>query len=117
MEELAQYIALTSMCGLGKTAVNPFLTSIKYFRAEFEEHLQGECRALSCKALVTFDIDPRRCVGCRCCYPNCPTRAIRGKFGKPQSVIDRLCVQCRSCREYCPYKAMRVVSGKYEGEL
>lgn len=117
LKELAEYIAQTSQCGLGKTAVNPFLTSLRYFRIEYEEHLQGECRSLSCKALVTFDIDPVRCVGCRCCYPNCPTHAIRGKFGKAQSVLARLCVQCRSCREYCPYKAMRVVSGKYEGEL
>lgn len=115
--ELSDYIEKASLCGLGKTATNPVVSSVKYFKQEYEAHIRGNCPALHCKELVQFTIDANRCQGCRCCYPNCPTNAIRGRFGKPQTINENLCIQCRVCREYCPYEAMQVISGAYEGKL
>ena len=114
LEELADFTINASLCGLGKTAVNPLVTSLKYFKEEYEAHLQGVCPAVSCKELIRFEVIPHMCSSCRCCFPTCPTRAIRGKFGKAHQVDQKLCIKCWACLETCPYGAIKIISGEYE---
>jgi NADH-quinone oxidoreductase subunit F len=112
IEELSKAIAGLSLCGLGKTAVNPVLTSLKYFRSEYEAHLSGRCPALSCKALIKFEINLARCKDCRCCYLVCPSSAVMMRQGKDLYVVDhQLCIKCWACYETCPFGCIKVTTG------
>jgi NADH-quinone oxidoreductase subunit F len=106
LEELAQKIKDGSMCGLGQTAPNPVLTTIRYFRNEFEDHIHNKhCTAHSCRALLTFDITDK-CVGCTRCAKNCPVGAITGK-PKEKHVIDTdKCIKCGKCETSCKFSAI-----------
>ncbi|MDR0906918.1 MAG: NADH-quinone oxidoreductase subunit NuoF [Oscillospiraceae bacterium] len=106
LEELAQKIKDGSMCGLGQTAPNPVLTTIRYFRNEFEDHIHNKhCTAHSCRALLTFEITDK-CVGCTMCAKNCPVEAISGK-PKEQHVIDaEKCIKCGKCESSCKFSAI-----------
>lgn len=108
LEELAGKIKDGSMCGLGQTAPNPVLTTLKYFRNEYEDHIYNhKCTAKSCKALIKFDITDK-CVGCTACARKCPVSAISGD-PKKQHVIDQdLCVKCGRCMENCKFGAITV---------
>ena len=110
LEQIAAYIAAKSFCGLGKMAAGPVLSSLRYFRQEYEEHLNGHCYALVCKPLIHFEIIPERCQGERCCLQSCPGNAIKGAFGKPGRIEERLCTKCWMCTTSCPYDALRVYS-------
>ncbi|WP_434796182.1 NADH-ubiquinone oxidoreductase-F iron-sulfur binding region domain-containing protein [Terrisporobacter vanillatitrophus] len=106
LEELAVKIKDGSMCGLGQTAPNPVLTTIKYFRNEYEDHIYNKkCTAKSCKSLITFNIT-EDCKGCRACAKKCPVEAISGEK-KEMHVIDHdKCIKCGKCEETCKFGAI-----------
>jgi NADH-quinone oxidoreductase subunit F len=120
LEELSTAIIAGSLCGLGQTAPNPVLTTLRYFREEYEAHiLEKRCNAKVCKALLHYWIDPELCVGCRLCLKACPGGAISGDV-KQLHVIDwELCTACGMCYEVCPPKitAVKIFPGIPEKEM
>jgi len=108
LETLADDIKAGSLCALGGTAPNPVLTSLKYFREEFEEHIhEGKCRAGACPALTTYSIDVDACTGCRACARACPVDAITGEKKEPHFIDDEICIRCGACYEKCRFDAVR----------
>jgi NADH:ubiquinone oxidoreductase, NADH-binding (51 kD) subunit len=106
LEELAQKIKDGSMCGLGQTAPNPVLTTIKYFRNEYEDHIyKKKCTAHSCKELLTFTINDK-CTGCTLCSRKCPVSAIKGELKKQHEIDQNICIKCGKCEETCRFGAI-----------
>jgi NADH:ubiquinone oxidoreductase subunit F (NADH-binding)/(2Fe-2S) ferredoxin len=117
LQDLAKDILTTSLCGLGQTAPNPVLTTIKYFRDEYESHIRDKwCKAGVCRNLTTFWIDEELCKGCGACLRACPSKAIIGEKKKPHKIIQEVCVHCRTCYEACKFKSIRVMPAGYNGE-
>jgi len=115
LEEIAETMKEASLCGLGKSAANPVLTTIKYFREEYEEHINKKiCPAGVCTKLTTFVIDKDKCKSCGLCVKSCPVSAISGEKSKPYVIKKRLCISCGSCRNACPFDA--VVTGAIQKE-
>lgn len=109
LEELAKAVKESALCGLGQTAPNPVLTTLRYFRHEYEAHLKGRCPALACRALFAYVIDPEQCVGCGACSRSCPQGAIFGNLDSPHRIEPRLCSRCGSCVLACPKGAIRKI--------
>ena len=104
---LGTQIKTASLCGLGQTAPNPVLTTLRYFRDEYEAHIREKrCPAGACKALITIKIDPAKCVGCTKCTKACPVNAITGTVKQPHVIDQALCIKCGACVEVCPFKAI-----------
>ena len=112
LEEVADTVKTASLCGLGQTAPNPVLTSLRYFRGEYEEHVSEHvCRALVCKGLIRYEIVPELCTGCLVCLRNCTSNAITGEKLKPHLIHAEACGKCGVCKELCKFNAVRVVTG------
>ncbi len=107
LERLARVVKTSSLCGLGQTAPNPVLSSLKYFREEFVEHIVAKrCRAAVCRELVVYSILPDRCTGCQRCVQVCPTGAITGPRAESHNLDPEKCIKCRSCYEVCRFDAI-----------
>jgi NADH-quinone oxidoreductase subunit F len=108
LEELAETVRLTSLCGLGQTAPNPVLTTLRYFRDEYEAHVnEGRCPALACTDLIYYEIN-ETCVGCRICLDECPTQAISGERKQLHRIDQEACSRCGTCMAVCPPKVAAV---------
>jgi len=109
LEDLSNAIKDASLCALGRTAPNPVLTTLRYFRDEYEAHInEGRCPAGACKALITYSIDPEKCKACMLCVKNCPTEAISGEVKQPQVIDEAICIRCGACRDFCKFEAVVV---------
>ncbi|MGB9697222.1 MAG: NADH-ubiquinone oxidoreductase-F iron-sulfur binding region domain-containing protein [Ignavibacteria bacterium] len=107
LEELAYQIKDGSLCGLGQTAPNPVLTTIKYFRDEYEAHIRDKkCPALNCKKLLTYEIIADKCTGCMVCKRGCPVEAIEGEKKLPHFIKQDLCIKCGDCYAKCKFDAI-----------
>ena len=107
MEELCYYIKENSLCGLGQTAPNPVLSTLKYYRDEYEAHVkEHRCPAGACKALTNFTIDPDKCKGCTLCARNCPVGAITGAVKEAHVIDTNKCIKCGVCMEKCKFGAV-----------
>lgn len=107
--ELGTEIKRGSLCGLGQTAPNPVLSTIRYFREEYDAHiLEKRCPAHVCKPLITYTIDPEKCTGCMVCLRNCTSGAIEGARKEPHVIRDELCTRCGVCYSLCKFDAITV---------
>lgn len=107
LEELAHSIKAGSLCGLGKTAPNPILSTIRYFRDEYLAHINGECPAGSCNELIRYYVD-ENCIGCTICAQKCPVDAIAMRPYERHEIDDEKCIRCDGCREACPESAIKI---------
>lgn len=107
LEALGATLQDTAFCALGRTAANPVLTTIRYFRDEYDAHIREKrCPAGVCKALTAFSIDAGRCVGCDACARSCPAEAIHGAVKLLHAVDEATCIACGNCREVCKFDAV-----------
>ncbi len=109
LKELAEGVKKASLCGLGQTAPNPALTTLRYYRDEYETHIyEKKCPAKKCQALITYDIMPEKCPGCGLCAKYCPTDAISGERKKPYFIDSEKCIRCGLCMSVCRLGAISV---------
>jgi len=117
LQDLGRDIIAASLCGLGQTAPNPVLTTIKYFRDEYESHIIDKwCKAGVCRDLSSFWIDEKLCKGCGACLRACPSKAIVGEKKVPHKIIQELCVHCRTCYDTCKFKSINILPAGFEGD-
>jgi len=115
LEQLSEVAREASLCALGKTAPNPFLSTFRYFKGEYEAHIKDRrCPALSCKALISYYIDPEKCTACLLCLKRCPDNAIDGGKKKIHIIDQDRCTNCGTCFDVCPshFDAVRKISGE-----
>ena len=109
LEELCEAVKDGALCGLGQTAPNPVLTTIRYFRNEYDAHIcEHRCPAKECTALLTYTIDEEKCRGCTLCAKKCPAKAISGEVKKPHIINNDMCIRCGQCEKSCRFGAISV---------
>jgi NADH-quinone oxidoreductase subunit F len=109
LEELCLSIKDGSLCGLGQTAPNPVLTTLKYFRHEYEAHIRDKkCPAKQCKSLISYTIVADKCKGCTLCARNCPVEAISGSVKQPHVIDAEKCIKCGKCKDNCKFNAIEI---------
>ena len=107
LEKLAVNIKKSSICGLGQSAPNPVISTLKYFREEFRQHaIEKECKTMECKALAKIEIDPDKCKACGLCQRNCPVNAIEGEGREVRHINQDKCIKCTTCIRACPFHAI-----------
>ncbi len=117
LEDLSRDIITTSLCGLGQTAPNPVLSTLRYFKHEYESHIhQKWCQAGVCRNLTTFWIDEKLCKACGACLRACPAKAVVGEKKVPHKIIQELCVHCRTCYDTCKFNSIRILPAGFEGD-
>jgi NADP-reducing hydrogenase subunit HndC len=115
LEALSETAIEASLCAMGKSAPNPFLSTLRYFREEYEAHIKEKwCPALSCKELIAYHIDPAKCQACMMCFKKCPAGAIVGGKNRIHVVDQEKCTKCGTCFEACPprFGAVKKTSGE-----
>jgi NADH-quinone oxidoreductase subunit F len=109
LEELCVSIKDGALCGLGQTAPNPVLTTIRYFRDEYEAHIRDKkCPACECAALLTISINQEKCTGCTACARKCPVQCISGERKEPHVINQDACIKCKQCVSTCKFDAIVV---------
>jgi len=109
LEELCEVLSYGALCGLGTSAANPVLSTIKYFREEYDAHiLDRKCPAGVCKALITYRIDPDACTGCTLCAKKCPQECISGERKQTHIIDETKCIRCGVCKDVCNFDAVKV---------
>ena len=109
LEELCEAIKDGALCGLGQTAPNPVLTTLLYFRSEYEEHIfEHRCAAKECQSLIKYEIIAEKCRGCTLCAKNCPAKAISGEVKKAHIIDQNICVKCGACSKVCRFGAVSI---------
>jgi NAD-dependent dihydropyrimidine dehydrogenase PreA subunit len=107
LEKLSNGIKSASLCGLGQTAPNPVLSTLKYFREEYKAHIRDKkCPAMVCKELLTYSINEEVCKGCGACLKACPAGAISGAKKKPHKINADICIRCGACFDVCKFKSV-----------
>ncbi len=115
LKEIAEATSSAALCALGQTSANPMLTTIRYFKDEYEAHIKEKrCPALVCKSLISYHIDPTKCAACTLCFRNCPVGAIEGERGKIHIIDQSKCTKCGTCFDVCPpaFRAVQKLSGE-----
>jgi len=115
LEELAEVTRDASLCALGRTAANPVMSTIHYFRDEYEAHIKEKrCPAYVCKELISYYIDPDKCQACMICLKQCPVGAIAGGKNQIHVIVQEKCIKCKTCFEVCPsrFNAVKKISGE-----
>jgi NADH-quinone oxidoreductase subunit F len=115
LEELSEVAKEASLCALGTSAPNPFLSTVRYFRDEYEAHInEKRCPSLSCKDLIAYHIDPAKCTACMICFRKCPVDAVDGAKKKIHIIDQDKCTKCGTCFEVCPsrFSAVHKISGE-----
>jgi NADH-quinone oxidoreductase subunit F len=117
LESLSEYIMQGSLCGLGQTAPNPVLTTIRYFRSEYEAHIkEKKCPARSCRELIEYQVIPDNCTGCTLCARVCPVDAISGSKKELHYIDSQICTHCGACYDACKFEAIDILTGVSETE-
>jgi ferredoxin len=112
---LGETVRNLSLCGLGQTAPNPVLSTIRYFRDEYESHIRDKtCNVNVCLDLMHFEIDKDKCIGCSLCSRKCPTGCISGSREEKYTINQVECIKCGNCFDVCPAKAIEKVPGVHE---
>ena len=110
LENLAELLTEGSLCALGKTAANPILSTLRYFREEYEEHIKNhKCRAKLCRALIRFSVIEKNCTGCLLCKKRCPEGCISGEREQLHVIDTSRCIKCGICMDVCKDDAVRVI--------
>jgi NADH:ubiquinone oxidoreductase subunit F (NADH-binding)/NAD-dependent dihydropyrimidine dehydrogenase PreA subunit len=113
LKETSDVMQKACLCALGRTASNPILTTLRYFENEYKDHIEAKkCKALVCKPLVTYCMDPDKCKGCMVCVKSCPMDAISGENGSTPVIDQTKCIKCGTCLDSCPFGAITKVPGR-----